>query len=184
MSTRTPDPLDDPALRALGRELREAVGGELRSDAEEAERLAALRARRRRTLAELAAELAVRGDRVAVGLVGVTLHGTVVRAAGDLLTVRTAGGVVDVNTSAVHTLQVTEPSTGSAPPPPSGPSGFKARLYELELAGTPVLLGVAGDELPGRITAVAVDHLLLAGPDGTERAVSLAAVTRVREEPR
>lgn len=178
------DPLDDPELQALGRELREAVGGELRSDAEQAERLAALRARRRRTLADLAGELAVRGDRVAVTLPGMTLRGTVVRAAGDLVSVATPGGVVDVNAAAVRTLQVVAPATGVAPPPPCGPDGFKARLYELEMAGARVLLGVGDDELAGRITAVAVDHLLLAGPDGTIRAVGLAAVTRVREAPR
>lgn len=171
---------EDPELRDLGRELRAAVGGEARAEAEEAERLAALKALRRRSLADLARELAVRGDRVVVVLPEVTLAGTVVHAAGDLVGLVTAGGRVDVHLAAVTEVRVVEPSRTDPPPTGAGPESFTARLFELEMAGEEVIIGVAGEEVAGRLTAVATDHLLVVDPEGVERAVARHAVTHVR----
>lgn len=169
-----------PDLAALGRELREAVGGEARAEAEEAERLAALKALRRRSLTDLARELSVRGDRVVVVLTGLTLAGVVVHTAGDLLGLATPGGRVDVRLPAVTEIRVVEPSRSDPPPSGPGPENFTARLFELEMAGQEVTLGVAGEEVAGRLAAVAADHLLVVDHDGVERAVARHAVTHVR----
>lgn len=173
------------AFDDLGRELRERVGTELRAETEETERLAAQAGRRKRTLTDVARDLVARGDRVAVGVPGRLFTGVVTYAAGDLLVLQTAGGRVDVNLRAPAHLRVVEraPSGGAASG--DGPSSFKARLFEIEMSGASVELGctTVGQEQPGTIAAVAVDHLIWRDRDGQEWFLPLVAVTHVMHRP-
>lgn len=175
-------------LGPLGRELRQGLGAELRADAEESERLTALSARRRRTLADVVAELLARGDTVAVDVPGRRFTGTVVHAGADVVRLRTAGGAVDVSLRAPVSLQVLEHARTGGSDRVDGPSSFRSRLLELEMEGATVELGdvVSGGVVAGRLHAVAVDHVILVDPAGTERYLSLAAVSdvRVRSSPR
>ncbi|MBW3618795.1 MAG: hypothetical protein KY461_00990 [Actinobacteria bacterium] len=166
----------------VGRQLRQGVGGELRAEAEETERLAALAARRRRSLADVAADLLARGDTVAVDVPGRRFTGRVVHAAADVMRVRTVSGAVDVPLRGPVTLSVVERARAGGVDHPGGPSSFRSRLLELELEGAAVELGDAatGDTVVGRLTAVAVDHAVVVGPGGTERYVSLAGIAYVR----
>jgi hypothetical protein len=172
------------AFEALGRELRQRLGPDLRAEAEEDERLAAQAARRRRRLVDVGRDLMARGDRVAVVLPGRRLTGVVVHAAGDLLTVRTAGGEVDVHLAGPVQLRVEDRAAGGGSATSDGPTSFKARLLELELAGQPVELGAApaGEQI-GTIRAVAVDHLVWQDRDGGEWFLPLATISHVLRRP-
>ena len=168
----------DPDFERLGWHLR----AELRAEAEEYERLAAVDALRGRRLGDVALELLHRGDVVAVDLAGRSFTGAVVYTAGDLLCVRGAGSVVDVNLEAPLSLRVVERVRRGGAGRSGGPPGFKARLFEHEAGGGTVTLGtrlVVG-ELSGRIDAVAVDHVLLLDADGAPWHVALTAVDFVR----
>lgn len=167
----------------LGRELRQRVGGELRAEAEETERLAALQARRRATLTDVARHARARGDRLALDLPGVRATGTVLHAAGDLLSLEVRGGRLDVRTDRVLALRVVEPGApGAGREPIDGPASFRARLFELEMAATPVevVVGDAADPRRGVLCAVAVDHVALRDPDRVEWCLPLHAVSCVR----
>lgn len=167
----------------LGRELRQRIGGELRAEAHETERLVALQARRRASLADLARHAQARGDQVAVQLPGLRLTGTVVHAAGDLLSLDIHGQRIDVAVDRLLALRVATPGRAGAGRDATGdPPGFTARLLELEMAAQPVELVVrdVADPLPGVLVAVAVDHVALADPDGQEWAIALPAVLAVR----
>jgi hypothetical protein len=193
-----PDGELDPETRALDRELRERVGGEFRTEAEEGERLAARAAQRARDLAAVASELRDRGDRVAVDVAGRTYLGHVVHVGADLLQLRTrpsppgvrdvsgeplgAGSVVDVHLAAPVVLRVVQRAREGGHGPQPGPATFRARLLELELADAVVELtaeAVAG-AARGRVAAVARDHLVLLDEDATPWFVPLATITTVR----
>lgn len=167
----------------VGRELRQGIGAEVRADAEETERLVALAARRRRSLADVGAELLARGDTVAVDVPGRRFTGTVVHAGADVLRLRTiAGAAVDVPLRGPVGLAVVERARSGGSDRLDGPASFRSRLLELELAGAAVELGDASAGAPalGRLSAVAVDHVVLATTAGEERYLSLAAITYVQ----
>lgn len=186
-------------LTELDRELRERVADEFRLEAEEGERLAALAARRDRDLQTVGAELRDRGDRVAVDVAGRRYLGTVVHVGSDLIQLRTgtpgartspsgvvgATSVIDVHIGAQIVLRIVERVAEGGTGPSTGPATFRARLLELEMAGTEVELtaeavsGVVG----GRLTAVARDHVVLVDPDGSEWYVPTATITTVRSHP-
>lgn len=156
----------------------ERLLGEHRAEAEAYERLAARDLLRDRSLAAVAAELCHRGDRVAVRLRTRTITGEVIHAAGDLLSVRTPAGAVDVWLGAPLAVQVLERAPRGGRPAGGAVRSFAARLAELEAAEAPVLLGVrvADGELAGRIEAVAFDHLVLVDPDALAWYVALTAI--------
>jgi hypothetical protein len=167
----------DPDFERLGWHLR----AELRAEAEEYERLAAVDALRGRRLGDVALELLHRGDVVAVDLAGRSFTGAVVYTAGDLLCVRGAGSVVDVNLEAPLSLRVVERVRRGGAGRSGGPPGFKARLFEHEAAGTLVEIGcrLPVADLSGRIRAVAVDHLVVDQAGGDRRYVALRAIDYV-----
>ena len=174
---------DTGALGDLARELRVGVGDELRAEAEENERQAAQAALRRRRLVDVAAAARDRGETVTVVCGDRRLSGRVSHTARDLLTLATPAGPLHVNLDGDVALRI-----GAGDGPPRGgehedtPS-FKARLYELEMAGVEVDLGTTDQpgELRGRIRAVALDHVLVDTPAGERWAVGLSAVRYVRE---
>lgn len=161
------------------------VGSELRADAEEDERLAAQASRRKRTLTDVARELMTRGDTVVVGVHHRRFTGRVLHAAGDLVTLRTASGTVDVNLRAPALLRVVERAASGGRDAHDGPSSFKARLFEVEMADEIVEIGCVnlGEEQPGRIVAVAVDHVVWSDRDGGEWFLPLSTITHVAHRP-
>lgn len=170
-------------LESVGRELRAGIGAEVRADAEELERLAALAARRRRTFADVARDHMLRGDTVAVQVPAGRFVGLVVHVADDLVRLRTRSGEVDLRPRGPASLRVVERARHGGIDASRGPSSFTARLRELELAGARVELGVAlgPDVLAGRLAAVAVDHVVLETGGGDVH-VTLAGLAWVREQ--
>lgn len=166
----------DPELEAAGAAFR----AELRAEAAEWEQLAATDWLRRRTMADAARELLARGDRVAVHVGGRTAPGEVVHVGDDLACVATPAGTVDVRLDGPAVWQVVERVRAGGRSPAGGAKRFAARLAEHEAAGAPVCL-VAGDgaEVIGVIVAVAVDHVVVDGRDGSRRLVPHSAVVAV-----
>jgi hypothetical protein len=171
----------EAGLRDLGRELRERVGGEFRSDAEEGERQAAQASARRRTLAEVAADLRSRGDTVAVSVGRQVLTGTIVFAGSDYLRLRTPGALVDCPLTQPLVLRVVQRARAGGTGLSPGSGTFRARLLELEVEAVEVQLGtsVLGDVQRGRLRTVARDHVVFVADGGQEWHVALAAVTCV-----
>lgn len=172
----------DDGLGAVGRELRQGIGAELRADAEETERLVAIAARRRRSLADVANDLLARGDTVAVELPGARFTGTIVHAAGDLLRLHGPAGALDVHLGGPVALTVVERAPTGGIERVDGPASFRSRLLELELDGATVELAheAAAGTLVGRLLAVAVDHAVVVDPAGNERHLSLRGLSWVR----
>lgn len=177
---------DGPGSGALGdlaRELRAGLGHELRADAEEGERLAAQSALRRRNLADVARDAADRGETMTAVCQGRRFTGSVGHVARDLLSLEVGRARVHVNLDAAVVLQTGGASAGPALRTSDDTPSFKARLYELELAGSEVDVGLSGPpgELRGRLRAVALDHVLLEAADGSRSAVGLGAIAWVRD---
>lgn len=122
-----------------------------------------------------------RGDTVTVTVPGRAFAGPVVHVGSDLVAVFTAAGRVDLQVGAVAAaLEVSRrpDATGSAREP--GPSTFRSRLLELEVAGSTVTLGVPGlgVERSGRLAAVGADHVALSGGEAATF-LPLAAIAYV-----
>ncbi len=187
MSDREQEPdWDDAPLDELAAELRESVGDEFRAEAEEVERETAKGILRRRTLAAVASELMQRGDRVTVGTSGRSFTGHFVFTAGDLASLRTPSGDVEVNLAGPVFLHVAERAMRGGVAPGRGSGSFRARLKEFEQTGEPleVVAPAAGQSLFGRITVVARDHVVLVDRDEREWFLPVAAVAFVvREAP-
>jgi hypothetical protein len=173
--------VQDPELVQLGQEFR----AELRAEAEEYEQLAVKDHLRNRRLGDVALELVHRGDHVAVTTGGQTFRGIVVYAAGDLATVRTPAGDVDLNLGHPLAIRVTERVRSGGAPRGRGPASFIARVHEHEAAGTTVDLGcpLLATDLRGRIEAAGRDHLMLIDAEGQEWFLASNAVSYVRPVP-
>jgi hypothetical protein len=175
----------DPELRRLAAEMT----AELRAEAEEYERLAALDALRSRRLPEVALELLHRGDVVAVEFAHRSFLGRALYAAGDLLCLRTHREDVDIRMEAPLGLRVVERVCAGGRSRGVGSPSFKARLFEHEASGAEVVIGCrlsVGSELTGRVHAVAVDHLVVEEMSGQRWYLSLRAIDYVtaRHDPR
>lgn len=159
-------------LRAEQRELQGVV--EL-----ETERLE----RSRRSLAEVVAEHASRGDvvRIAVGLRAWT--GLLVHATRSLTTLRTAAGVeVDIALDRLSALRAArrEPCANGGLVPSPDPVTLLARLRDLERTAEMVEVGGAHIEpVVGVVLAAAPDHLDIEATDGAEWSLALSAVDYV-----
>lgn len=175
---------DDPDFQRLAAEMT----AELRAEAAEYERLAALDALRSRALGEVALELLHRGDVVAVELASRSFVGTALYTAGDLLCLRTHTEDVDICMAAPLGLRIVERVRSGGVSRGAGSASFKARLFEHEASGGEVVVGsrLCGGEVVGRIHAVAVDHLVLDARSGQRcylslRALDYVAVARVTQ---
>ncbi|MGI9016329.1 MAG: hypothetical protein ACR2HR_04355 [Euzebya sp.] len=139
-----------------------AMDAEVRSEQAEYEALAVQSERRARTLADVAAELVVRGDRVEISVAGLVLDGTVRHSAADYLVLEATRGRIDLPLTAVTALRVTQQVRSGGTPPGAGAKSFQARLTEHETAGVVMtLLRADGEMVEGLIRAAARDHLLL-----------------------
>jgi hypothetical protein len=168
---------DDPDFRRLAAEMTT----ELRAEAEEYERLAALDTLRNRGLSEVALEFLHRGDVVAVELARRSFVGTALYAAGDLLCLRTHSEDVDICMAAPLGLRVVERVPSGGLSRGVGPPSFKARLFEHEASGHEVVIGsrLCKDRLAGRVHAVAVDHLVVDAVSGQRWYLSLRTIDYV-----
>ncbi|HUH06769.1 MAG TPA: hypothetical protein VML96_03075 [Egibacteraceae bacterium] len=162
----------DPHLARVDQQMR----AELRADAEEDERLAVQALLRGRGLADVARELAARGDTVSVAIADRSFTGAVTHSAGDLACITSAVGELDVRLTAPVVVTVLKRSSEGGRGKGHGPATFRARLSEHEAAGGAVELGALwAPPLVGRIAAVAEDHVVLDSA-GLRSYVSLASV--------
>jgi hypothetical protein len=171
------EPPDD-----LARELRERVGHEMRQEAEMLEQDAASVEMRRRHIADVAIEILSRGDIVTVIAGDRSIRGHLSYARGEIASVETAAGRVDIHLAAGVILRVDERSTEGGRTPRVGSDTLRARLLELELSGRGVELWVPaqGIEVTGPITAVGKDHVIVRDQDNAEWIVLLVDVAWIR----
>ena len=172
----------EESLDDLGRELRERVGNEMRQEAELIEQDAATVELRRRRLTDVAIELVSRGDIVTVIAGDRSLRGPLTYARGDIASLDTAVGRVDIHLPAGVALRIDERSTAGGTTPRKGSDTLRARLLELELGGTDIEAWVPshGIEVRGAIVAVGKDHVLIRDRDDSEWALLLYDIAWVR----
>lgn len=175
----------DDYLNELGRELREAIGAEMRLEAETSERDAAAVEMRRRLLADVARELASRGDTVTLFAGARSVRGTVTYARGDIATLDTPGGQVDAHLAAGLVLRVDARSPSGGTASRSGSDTLRARLLEHELARNRLEFWSArhGLEISGDVIAVGKDHAIVRDRDDQEWTIPLMDVAWVRRVP-
>lgn len=162
-------------------DVRARLSAEARAEAEEAERLAALQARRRRGLGDVARDLAARGDVVAVSVGDGSVRGSIVSAGPDRLTMSTRRGRVHVALGRIKSLRVVGPPEAAAVRACGDVGGaLVAILRSLELAQAEVAITVP-EPHRGRLVVVANDHVVLRERDGGEVVVPLAAIVTVEE---
>ena len=166
----------DPELASHGAAFR----SELRAEAAEWERVAALDALRRRSLADAARELLHRGDRVAVALAGRRWVGSVVHVGTDVACLGTAAGLVDVRLDGGAVWEVVQRARAGGGTG-GGPRTFRARLAARERAGERIGLTCPGlgVDPAGTLVALARDHVVLRGSSGQSLLVPLAGVAVV-----
>ena len=173
---------DSESLDHLARELRERVGGEIRQEAEMLEHDAAMVELRRRRLADVAIELLSRGDTVTAIAGDRSIRGPLSYARGDIASIETGAGRVDVHLAAGVVLRVEERATQGGTAPISGSDTLRARLLEHDLAGNAIALWAPTHriEVSGSIVAVGKDHVIVRGRDGSEWAFLLSDIAWVR----
>lgn len=173
-------------MDAIQRDLEDvaaAIRAELRLEAEEAEREAAVSAGMRRTLADVAAELMAHGDTVSAVAAGQTFVGTITGAGADLVTIEVAGDAVALALAAVSCLRVLgRARSGGTRRAPGEAASLRARLLELQLAGELVEIGTTGTgaTATGRVALVGQDHVAVSRGAEPEWFVPLAAVAYLR----
>lgn len=180
-----PDPFEELAKDPTLRWANERYRAELRAEAQEYEQLAVKDLLRGRTLQEAVVDLCHRGDIVALVLDSRTLVGEILHAAGDLARVRTIKCDVDVSLRAVSALRIVEQMRSGGRSCLHGPTSFTARLFELEASGERIELStrMPTAEVMGRISAVAIDHIVLRDDDGMVWFVPLHTIDCVTVAP-
>jgi hypothetical protein len=150
---------------------------EWRDEEEEITKAAYEQWRHGRSLAELLAEIAGRGQAVHVSFASATFRGPVTEIGPDRFTIAAGPGPVDVamSTDAVIGLDRSAGARGASPA--IGPS-MRARLLEHETADTTVRVGTAATELRGKIV-VGSDHVVVTQGE-LDRVVVLEAIRWVR----
>jgi hypothetical protein len=172
----------DPTHRDLG-EVAAAIRSELRLEAEEAEREAALSAAMRRSLSDVARELMAHGDTVALDVGERTFTGAITGVASDLVTIEAAGTRVDVRLGSLASIRVVKRArTGGMRGAPRDSTGLRARLLELQLSGQEVEAGIAGAAEPvlGPVALVGSDHVAFGEQAAPERFLPFTALVFVR----
>jgi hypothetical protein len=174
----------EPQLHDLEATLR----SEMRLEAEEAEREAARSAAMRRTMRDVARDLMAHGDTIVLSLSDRhVFEGRIVHVGSDFVSVERRGSRIDVRLDALDHLAVVQRalSGGRAPSRDEAPA-WRARLLELELAGSVVGIGLrnAKEELLGTVVLVGADHVCLAGTvAGPERFIPFWSVAYLRTDP-
>ena len=168
----------DGTLDDLGRELRQRVGNEMRLEAEMLEQDAASVEMRRRELGDVAVELMSRGDLVTVIAGDRQIQGRLEFARGEVASLMTSSGLVDVHLTPGVVLRVDQRSSAGGKSPRSGSETMRARLLEHELSSRRVTVWspALAAEVAGLIVAVGKDHVILSDIDGVEWVLRLEDV--------
>ena len=120
-----------------------AIRSELRLEAEEAEREAAVSAAMRRDMADVARELMAHGDTVAIDVGQRMFVGHIIAVGSDVVTVDTEPRRVDVNLNALQRMRVVERARSGGRRGTSGrAASLRARLLELHLSGEAIEAGI------------------------------------------
>ena len=145
-------------------EVAAAIRSEVRLEAEEAEREAAVSAAMRRDLADVARELMAHGDTVAIDVGQRSFVGPILAVGTDVVTLETGSSRVDVNLKCLQRMRVVKRArSGGRRGTDRGTASFRARLLELQLSGEAIEAGMAGCEEPvaGPVALVGSDHIAL-----------------------
>ncbi len=170
-------PLDPTARRRL-----ESMA---RFEMEGAEMEAAELAVRSQTLADVAWEAVQRGDRITVRTGKLEITGLAVYARGDLVSVESRFGLVEIRLSAVDSMSVAAAPAESGRSVPREAESFIARLGLLQLGqeSVEVVMRSAGQRAEGVLRRVARDHLVLDGPSGSLLVALDAVAWVIRRSP-
>jgi len=162
----------------LARELRQGAGREWNEEAAEDERLTALHDRRRFGLADMAKEMANRGERVTVDVSGHSLSGTVVAAGADYAVIEGSGVSSEVKLDAAFWSVI--PAGIDAKPGTVTDESLSARLSDHSEQGNTVRIALPGGELViGKVKVVATDHVEIADADGRRLFVPMTMILAV-----
>lgn len=145
-------------------DISSAIRAEMRLEAEQAEREAAVLAGMRRSLADVANELMAHGDTVALDAGGRIFVGLITAVGSDLITAQSGPWRVDVPLASVARLRVMKrPRAGGVRGLPGSAPSLRARLKELQLSGQAVEVGMTGAEEPvaGPVALVGADHVAI-----------------------
>jgi hypothetical protein len=178
-------------VESIQRDLEEvaaAIRSEIRLEAEEAEREAAVSAAMRRDLSDVARELMAHGDTVAVDVGQRIFVGPIVAVGSDVVTLEAGSWRVDVNLKALQRMRVVKRARSGGRRGPHGAASFRARLLELQLSGEAIEAGTTACDEPvvGPVVLVGCDHVAVG--EGVEPewflALTSLAFVRTRENPR
>ncbi len=172
-------------MESMRRDLEDvaaAIRSEIRLEAEEAEREAAISAAMHRDLSDVARELMAHGDTVAVDVGERIFVGPVMGVAADLVTVQVGSWRVDVNLKSVRRMRVLKRARSGGQRSLGGAASFRARLLELQLSGQPIEVGMAGSDEPiiGPVALVGCDHVAIGEEVGPEWFLPLQSLAFVR----
>lgn len=156
-----------------------------RREMEAAERQAVDLAARRRTLVDVAWEAVQSGRAVVVRIGQFEISGLVVYARGDLISVQTTFGMVEVQLGGIDSLQIARSPSGEGRSVPREAESFVARMSLLQLDNEEVEVVCRGalTRFEGRVRSVGRDHIVMDTPHG-QVFVSLLAVACVIRRPR
>src|SRR5438552_15354945 len=138
-----------------------AIRSELRLEAEEAEREAAVSAAMGRDVADVARELMAHGDTVAIDAGHRRFVGHIMAVGSDVVTIDTQPRRVDVNLKTLQRMRVVKRArSGGRRDTSGGAASLRARLAERHLPGEPIAAGLAGSAEPtaGPGALVGSDH--------------------------
>src|SRR5882672_5905418 len=160
-----------------------AIRSEVRLEAEEAEREAAVSAAMRRDMADVVRELMAHGDTVAVDVGQRTFVGPILAVGSDVVALETGSSRVDVNLKCLQRMRVVKRArSGGRRGTGRGTASFRARLLELQLSHEPIEAGIAGSDEPvaGPVALVGSDHIALGDEAEPEWFVPFASLAFVR----
>jgi hypothetical protein len=160
-----------------------AIRSEIRLEAEEAEREAAVSAAMRRDVADVARELMAHGDTVAIDVGQRMFVGPIMAVGSDVVTIDTEPRRVDVSLKALQRMRVVRRArSGGRRGASGGAASLRARLLELHLSGEAIEAGIAGCDEPvvGPVALVGSDHIAIGEEAGPEWFVPLTSLTFVR----
>lgn len=172
-------------MESMQRDLEDvaaAIRSEIRREAEEAEREAAISAAMHRDLSDVARDLMAHGDTVAVDVGERIFVGTITGVGTDLMTVDSGSWRVDVNLRTLLRMRVMARARSGGRRPVAGAATLRARLLELQLSGDAVEVGVTGCEEPvsGPVALVGHDHVAIGEEVGPEWFLPLQTLAFVR----
>jgi len=167
-------------------EVAAAIRAEIRLEAEEAEREAAVSAAMRRDVADVARELMAHGDSVVVDVAVDAgqrrFVGHIMAVGSDVVTIDAENRRVDVNLKTFQGMRVVmRARSGGRRGTSGGATSLRARLLELHLSGEAIEAGIAGSGEPilGPVALVGSDHIAVGGTTGPEWFVPLTSLAYV-----